>query len=75
MGTMILAIILIALVAIVAAGIAAYLAYDRGRKSGIEGERQRQAEMRMGAEEQAARIIAEAETSAKQMQLAIKRKR
>ncbi|MEZ4558390.1 MAG: Rnase Y domain-containing protein [Caldilineaceae bacterium] len=72
MGTMILAIILIALVAIVAAGIAAYLAYDRGRKSGIEGERQRQAEMRMGAEEQAARIIAEAETGAKQLQLAIK---
>ena len=74
MGTMnlLLAIILIALVAIVAAGIAAYLAYDRGRKSGIEGERQRQAEMRMGAEEQAARIIAEAETGAKQLQLAIK---
>ena len=69
---LLLAIILIALVAIVAAGIAAYLAYDRGRKGGIEGERQRQAEMRMGAEEQAARIIAEAETSAKQMQLAIK---
>ncbi|MCB9159462.1 MAG: ribonuclease Y [Caldilineaceae bacterium] len=69
---LLLAIILIALVAIVAAGIAAYLAYDRGRKSGIEGERQRQAEMRMGAEEQAARIIAEAETGAKQLQLAIK---
>lgn len=74
MGTMnlLVAIILIALVAIVAAGIAAYLAYNRGRKSGVEGERQRQVEMRMGAEEQAARIIAEAETQAKQMQLAIK---
>lgn len=66
------AIILIALVAIVAAGIAAYLAYGRGRTSGVEGERQRQTEMRMGAEEQAARIIAEAETQAKQLQLTIK---
>ncbi len=67
-----LAILLILLVAAVVAGIAAYLAGSRGREAGIAAERQRQIDMRMSAEEQAARIIADAETQVKQMQLAIK---
>ena len=74
MGTisLLLAIILALLLATVAAGVAGYLAYARGRTSGQDSERQRLAEMRMGAEEQAARILAETETQVKAMQLAIK---
>ena len=74
MGTisLALAIVLMLLAALVAAAIAAYLALTRGKASGIAAERQRQIDMRMSAEEQAARLITDAETEIKQMQLAIK---
>ena len=67
-----LAIVLIILFGLIFAGIAGFVAYNKGRTTGKESEQQRQNEMRMGAEEQAAHIIATAETKAKQMQLSAK---
>ncbi len=67
-----LAIILIILFGLIFAGIAGFVAYSKGRTAGKESEKQRQNEMRMGAEEQAAHIIATAETKVKQMELAAK---
>lgn len=69
---LILTIALIALFAVVAAGVAGYVAYGRGRDTGIRAEKERQETLRQGAEEQAARIISDAEAQARQMQLAIK---
>ncbi|MBE2240202.1 MAG: ribonuclease Y [Caldilineaceae bacterium] len=72
MENVILTIALVVLFTLIGAGIAGYLAYSRGREAGIKAENVRQEAMRQGAEEQAARIIAEAEAAAKQAQLAIK---
>ena len=67
-----LAIVLIILFGLIVAGIAGFVAYNKGRTTGRASEQQRQNEMRMGAEEQAAHIITSAETKAKQMQLSAK---
>lgn len=72
MENVLLTIVLVVLFTLIGAGIAGYLAFSKGREAGIRGERERQEAARQGAEEHAARIIAEAETSAKQAQLAIK---
>jgi ribonuclease Y len=63
---------LVVLFTLIGAGVAGYLAFTRGREAGARAEKDRQEAVRQGAEEHAARIIAEAETSAKQAQLAIK---
>ncbi|NJN82191.1 MAG: ribonuclease Y [Caldilineaceae bacterium] len=72
MDTMLLAIVLIVLFSAISAGIAAYIAFGRGRGAGMQAEQQRQDSLKRNAEEQAAHIIADAETQAKQQQLAIK---
>ena len=72
MDSVILTITLVLLFTLLGAGLAGYLAYSRGREAGMKAERERQDALRQGAEEHAARIIAEAEAAARQMQLAIK---
>ena len=72
MENVILTISLVVLFTLIGAGVAGYLAFKRGREAGIQVEKNRQEAMRLGAEEQAARIVAEAESQAKQFQLSIK---
>ncbi|MBV7331671.1 ribonuclease Y [Chloroflexi bacterium TSY] len=67
-----IAIILIVLFTIVGAGIAGFVAHNRGRQSGIEMEKKRQEDLYQSAEERAKRIIAEAETQVKQQRLTLK---
>lgn len=67
-----LAIVLIILFAVVSGGAAAYLSFERGQQSGIESEKERQAKARQTAEEQADRILKDAETEIKQLHLAYK---
>ena len=64
-----LAVVLILLFGALFAGIAGFFAYNRGRDTGKKAEQDRLNEMRMGAEDQAAHIIAAAETEAKQLRL------
>ena len=72
MDNLILTVLLGVLCALVAGGVAWYLAYRRGQSEGARQEKQRQATIRQDAEEQAARIVTEADATARQMQLAIK---
>ena len=65
-------IVLIVLVGLLSAGIGAYFAYQRGRTAGVEAELERQRQSRQSAEDQAERILAEAETKAKELQLTAK---
>ena len=67
-----LGIVLIVLVALLSAGAAAYLAFRKGRDAGVQSEQERQQQSRQSGEEQAQRIVAEAETKAKELQLAAK---
>ncbi len=69
MGNTILTIALIIAFSVISAGAAAYLAFKRGKESGVDTEKERQAALRQSAEEQAAHIIREAETEVKQMRL------
>ena len=68
----ILAVVLMLLTGVIFAGVAGFIAFARGRKNGISAELTRQQELRQSGEEQAARIIADAESEVKQMQLALK---
>ncbi|MCB0091948.1 MAG: DUF3552 domain-containing protein, partial [Caldilineaceae bacterium] len=52
--------------------VAGFFAYNRGRESGVEGEKRRMQELGQSAEERAHHILAEAETNIKQQQLALK---
>lgn len=72
MDNVILTITLVLLFTLLGAALAGYLAYSKGRKAGIKAEKEHQEALRQGAEEHAARIIAEAEARARQTQLAIK---
>ena len=65
-------IVLVVLVGLLSAGGAAYVAYGRGTNAGAQAELVRQRESRQSAQEQAARILAEAETRAKELQLEAK---
>jgi ribonuclease Y len=65
-------VVLVILFTLIGAGVAGYVAYGRGRRLGVQTERDRQDALRQSAEDQAARIVAEAEAQARQMQLAIK---
>jgi len=67
-----LAIVLIILFAAVSGGAAAYFSFERGKHSGVESEKERQAKARQTAEEQAERILKDAETEIKQLHLAYK---
>lgn len=72
MDNMILTIVLIIIFSLISAGVAAYLAFKRGELTGVDTEKQRQANVRQSAEEQAEHILRETETEVKQMRLAIK---
>lgn len=65
-------IILIVLFSLVSAGIAGFLAFSRGRDTGAESELERQRSLNQTAEENAARLKAEAETEIQQLRLAAK---
>lgn len=65
-------VVLVILFTLIGAGVAGYVAYGRGRGTGVQTERERQDALRQSAEDQSARILAEAEAQARQMQLAIK---
>lgn len=65
-------IILIVLVGIICGGGAAFYAYRNGRSKGIVEEQERQKSLILSAEEQAQRILTDAETQIKQRELAIK---
>lgn len=69
---LIVAIVLILLVGIASGGGAAYLAYRNGRTKGSQEERERQKSLIQSAEEQAQRILTDAETQIKQRELAVK---
>ncbi len=72
MDNLLLMIVLAILFFLIGAGVAGYLAFKRGQTAGIETERTRQEGIRLGAEQEAARIISDAEAQAKQLQLSIK---
>ncbi len=65
-------ILLVLLAAAIAGAAGWYLAYQRGTQQGIERERTRQQAVLATAEEQAARLLADADTKAKAQQLALK---
>lgn len=72
MDSLVLTVLLIILFAILAAGVAGYFAFMRGRESGVAFEQNRQHSLLQNAEEQAARILTDAETHLKQRELDIK---
>jgi ribonucrease Y len=68
-----ISIILILLVGIIlGGGAAAYFAYRNGRAKGLQQEQARQRSLLQSAEEQAQRLLTDAETQIKQRELAIK---
>jgi ribonuclease Y len=70
--SLVLALVLIVLFSAISAGVAGYLAYQRGRKLGQEAEHNRQIRLMQDAQEQAAHLLANAETEAKELRLAAK---
>jgi ribonuclease Y len=67
-----LVILLLIAAAAIAGAVGWFTATPRGRAAGIQAERTRQQGILAGAEEQAARIIADAETQVKAQQLALR---
>jgi ribonuclease Y len=65
-------IILILLVGVLSGGGAYYYAYGKGRSKGNQEEQERQKTLVLNAEEQARRILTDADTQIKQRELAIK---
>jgi ribonuclease Y len=65
-------IVLILFVGILCGGGAAYFAYRNGRGKGIQEEQERQKSLIQNAEEQAQRLLTDAETQIKQRELALK---
>jgi ribonuclease Y len=68
----ILWIVLILLCSAISAGVAGYVAHARGREAGVKVEQERNTRLLQSAEDQAARILAEAETKVKERELALK---
>ena len=68
----IVAIVLILLMGIVSGAAAAYIAYRNGRVKGTQEEQERQRALIQSAEEQAQRILTDADTRIKQRELEIK---
>jgi ribonucrease Y len=68
----ILTVVLVILFSLISAAGAGYYAFQRGRATGEQGERERQERLFKSAEDEARRIIIEAETEAKQRELAAK---
>ena len=72
MDNLLLMVVLAILFFLIGAGVAGYYAYKRGQAAGSDREQKRQEGIRLGAEQEAARILAEAEAQAKPLQLSIK---
>jgi len=70
--TVLITVVLVLLFSLISAAAAGYFALQRGRAVGVESERTRQQGIMQSAEEEAQRIVAQAETQAKQRELAIK---
>ena len=68
----ILLVIAAAAIAAIAGAVGWFVAMPRGRTAGVQAERTRQQGILAGAEEQAARIVADAETHVKAQQLALR---
>jgi ribonuclease Y len=68
----IVSIVLILLVGILSGGGAAFYAYRNGRVKGVQDEQERQKALIQSAEEQAQRILTDAETQIKQRELVVK---
>jgi ribonuclease Y len=64
--------ILIIVFALISAAIAGVIAYQRGRATGLKAEQERQRGLVQNAEDQAQRILADADTRVKQQELALK---
>ena len=64
-------VVLVILFTLIGAGVAGYVAYGRGRGTGVQTERERQDALRQSAEDQSARILAEGDAQARQIQLPI----
>ncbi len=67
-----LTIVIVVLAVLISAGIVGYVAYKRGRETGIQAERERQELAAQSAEQQAAKLLAEAEAEIRRKQLALK---
>lgn len=67
-----LVILLVIMAAMIAGAVGWYTAYPRGSKAGTQAERARQQGILANAEEQAARIVADAETHVKAQQLVLR---
>ncbi len=65
-------IIVVILFSLISAGIAGYFAYRRGQEVGLKTEQERQRSIVQSAEDQAQRILTEADTRVKQQELALK---
>jgi ribonuclease Y len=68
----VIVIVIVVLLLAIAGAVASYFAYGKGRDTGVRAERTRQEGIIQSAEEQAARLLADAETTVKQQQLALK---
>ncbi len=72
MTNVVLTVVLIILFSLISAAIAGYVAYARGKQEGTQTEQTRQANLLQDAKDQASYILAQADTEAKQLRLAIK---
>ena len=71
MADIIVIVVLVLLLAI-AGAVASYIAYGKGRETGVRTEHTRQEGIVQSAEERAARLLTDAETTIKQQQLTLK---
>lgn len=67
-----ISVILIALFSVVSAGVAGFVFFGRGQEKGTREEDERQQRLGIGGEQQAKRLIAEAENGIQQKRLALK---
>ena len=72
MNETVLAVILVLIFSLLSAAVAGYLAYARGRRTGLQIERDRQKALLGDAQRRAETILADAETQAKEQLLGVK---
>jgi len=72
MDSVVVIVLIMLVIGLAAAAIAGYYAHQLGRRAGLEAEQARQKALLQSAEDQAQRILAEADTRIKQQELAVK---
>ncbi len=72
MDSVVVAVLIMLVIGLVAAAIVGFYAHQMGRRTGLEAEQARQKALLQSAEDQAQRILAEADTRIKQQELAVK---